>query len=317
MQNPLMPKPQPVIPVERVASRIYLIRGEKVMLDSDLAELYGVPTKVLNQAVRRNRDRFPEDFMFPLTSAEVEILRSQIVTLKPTGRGKHSKYLPNVFTEHGVAMLSSVLRSKKAIQVNIAIIRTFVKIRQILASNRDLARKIQEHDRQIAMLFDTVEKLLAPPAVRRAVRNANICDRIGIDPGSTDGRCYRPELIVFHASHRMICPFVIIVLYLYLMLNVANLRSEPFEAILSGRKRTEWRWRRRADGRLDSIEPGEIVMFLEIGTDRAIAATVRAVMRFEYDGGYRYQYAIRICKPRLLRAAGIRKLQGWHRRRTL
>jgi len=159
-----MPKPQPVLLPERVASRIYLIRGEKVMLDSDLAELYAVPTKVLNQAVRRNRDRFPEDFMFPLTSSEVEVLRSQIVTLKPAGRGKHSKYLPNVFTEHGVAMLSSVLRSKKAIQVNIAIIRTFVKIRQILASNRDLARKVQEHDRQIATLLDTVEKLLAPPA---------------------------------------------------------------------------------------------------------------------------------------------------------
>lgn len=163
MQNPSA-KPQPVLLPERVASRIYLIRGEKVMLDSDLAELYAVPTKVLNQAVRRNRDRFPEDFMFQLASSEVEILRSQIVTLKATGRGKHSKYLPNVFTEHGVAMLSSVLRSRKAIQVNITIIRTFVKIRQILASNRDLARKVQDHDRQIATLFDTVEKLLALPA---------------------------------------------------------------------------------------------------------------------------------------------------------
>jgi phage regulator Rha-like protein len=160
MQNPLMPKPQPVIPVERVASRIYLIRGEKVMLDFDLAELYGVPTKVLNQAVRRNKDRFPEDFMFQLKDQEFANLRSQIVTSSWGGRRRP----PYVFTEQGVAMLATVLRSEKAIQINIAIIRTFVKIRQILASNRDLARKVQEHDRQIAMLFDTVEKLLAPPA---------------------------------------------------------------------------------------------------------------------------------------------------------
>jgi hypothetical protein len=136
------------------------------MLDSDLAELYGVPTKVLNQAVSRNRDRFPEDFMFQLTKAELENWRSQIVTSNPTAK-MGLRRSPHVFTEHGVAMLSSVLRSKKAIQVNIAIIRTFVKIRQILASNRDLARKVQEHDRQIATLFDTVEKLLAPPAAAK------------------------------------------------------------------------------------------------------------------------------------------------------
>jgi ORF6N domain-containing protein len=152
------------IPAERIARRIYLMRGEKVMLDSDLAGLYGVPTKVLNQAVRRNKDRFPEDFMFQLTSSENETLRSQIVALKPAGRGRHSKYLPLVFTEHGVAMLSSVLRSEKAGQVNIAIIRTFVRLRQILASHRELARKVQEHDRQIGVLFETVERLLAPAA---------------------------------------------------------------------------------------------------------------------------------------------------------
>ena len=158
MHNPRVPKLQ-VIPAERIASRIYLIRGEKVMLDSDLAALYGVPTKLLNQAVRRNRDRFPADFIFQLNSEEFTNLRSQIVTSSWGGR----RQPPYAFTEHGVAMLSSVLRSKRAVQVNIAIIRTFVRIRQILASNRELARKVQEHDRQIATLFDAVEKLLSPP----------------------------------------------------------------------------------------------------------------------------------------------------------
>jgi hypothetical protein len=165
VQNPAMARLPPVIPPERIASRIFLIRGEKVMLDSDLAELYGVPTKRLNEQFKRNVDRFPEDFAFELTTKESESLRSQIATLKPDGRGQHRKYLPYVFTEHGVAMLSSILRSKQAVQVNIAIIRTFIRVRQILATNRDLARKVQEHDRQIATLFDTVEKLLTPPAL--------------------------------------------------------------------------------------------------------------------------------------------------------
>lgn len=157
-----MTGPHPIIPAERIAGRIYLVRGEKVMLDSDLAELYGVPTRVLNQAVRRNRDRFPADFMFQLKKAELENWRSQIVTSNPAAK-MGLRRSPLVFTELGVAMLSSVLRSKKAIQANIAIMRTFVKVREILASNRELARKVQEHDRQIGVLFDTVEKLLALP----------------------------------------------------------------------------------------------------------------------------------------------------------
>ncbi len=115
-------KSQAIIPLEVIERKIYLIRGHKVMLDSDLAELYGVPVKVLNQAVRRNISRFPEDFMFQLTKEEYDSLRSQFVTLN-TGRGKHRKYLPYVFTEQGVAMLSSVLRSERAIQVNIAIMK--------------------------------------------------------------------------------------------------------------------------------------------------------------------------------------------------
>ena len=155
-----MVKSHSIIPVERIASRIYLIRGEKVMLDKDLADLYEIETKVLVQAVKRNLDRFPQDFMFQLSELEFENLRSQIVTSSWGGR----RYTPHAFTEQGVAMLSSVLRSKRAARVNVAIVRTFVKVRQILASNRDLARKVQEHDREIAVLFETVEKLLTPPA---------------------------------------------------------------------------------------------------------------------------------------------------------
>lgn len=130
-----------IIPEEVVMNQIYYIRDQKVMLDRDLAELYGVETKVLNQAVRRNIDRFPEDFMFELSLKEYESLRSQFVTLKT--RGAHSKYLPHVFTEQGVAMLSSVLNSKLAIQVNIQIIRVFTKLRQALADNTDLRLEIE------------------------------------------------------------------------------------------------------------------------------------------------------------------------------
>ena len=161
-----MAKPQAaIIPVERIASRIYLIRGEKVILDSDLAELYGVPTSALNQQVKRNADRFPDDFAFQLTPEEFEALISQTVTSN-SGRGGRRK-MPLVFTEQGVAMLSSVLRSKRAAQVNVAIMRTFVRLRQLLATNRDLARKVQEHDQNIAVLFDAVQKLLAPPETKK------------------------------------------------------------------------------------------------------------------------------------------------------
>ena len=163
MHNPLMPKAQSVIPVERIISSIYLVRGEKVMLDSDLAQLYGVTTSRLNEQVKRNIDRFPRDFAFQLTRAEFDSLRSQIATLKDGGRGRHRKYLPYVFTEHGVAMLSSVLHSKKAVEVNISIIRAFITVRQMLATNRDLARKVQEHDQKITVLVDAVQKLLTPP----------------------------------------------------------------------------------------------------------------------------------------------------------
>ena len=152
-----------IVPIERIASTIYLIRGEKVILDQDLAELYGVSTKVLNQAVTRNNDRFPDDFMFLITKDEFENLKSQIVTSSWGGR----RYSPRAFTEQGVAMLSSVLRSKQAVQVNIAIIRTFVRMREILATHKDLAQKVQKHDRQISNLYEHVERLLAPPSGKK------------------------------------------------------------------------------------------------------------------------------------------------------
>jgi hypothetical protein len=155
-----------LIPIELVERKIYLIRGQKVMLDADLAELYGVETKILNKAVSRNADRFPDDFMFSLNAEEYDSLRFQIGTLK-TGRGQHRKYLPNVFTEQGVAMLSSVLHSKQAAQVNIAIMRTFVKLREMISSHKDLARKLEDlekkYDMQFKVVFDVIRQLMATP----------------------------------------------------------------------------------------------------------------------------------------------------------
>ena len=152
-----------VLKSENIARLVFFIRGEKVILDRDLASLYGVTTKALNQAVKRNAARFPADFMFQLTKSDYEALRSQSVTLK---RGQHLKYLPYVFTEQGVAMLSSVLRSARAIEVNIAIMRTFVQLRRLMESNRDLARKIdsleKKYDEQFAVVFAAIKELITP-----------------------------------------------------------------------------------------------------------------------------------------------------------
>jgi len=155
-----------LIPVERIQRAIYLIRGEKVMLDRDLALLYDVETKALNKAVRRNLERFPADFMFQLTKTEAESSRFQFGTLK---RGQNIKYLPYAFTEQGVAMLSTVLRSDRAVQVNIAIMRAFVQLRQVLGSHAQLARKMDElekriegHDTAIRSLFDALRQLMTP-----------------------------------------------------------------------------------------------------------------------------------------------------------
>jgi hypothetical protein len=146
------------------------MRRQKVMLDADLAELYGVETRVLIQAVKRNLVRFPEDFMFQLSKEESEFLRSQIVTLEK-GRGQHSKYLPYAFTEQGVAMLSSVLHSQRAIQVNIEIMRAFIRLRQLLSTHIDLARKLdaleKRYDSQFKQVFDAIHQLMAPPESKR------------------------------------------------------------------------------------------------------------------------------------------------------
>ncbi len=154
----------------RIESRIRLIRGHKVMLDADLAILYKVEVKALNQAVKRNSERFPKDFMFRLTTEEAARLRSQTVTLK-TGRGRHPKYLPSVFTEQGVAMLSSVLRSHRAVLVNIEIMRAFVRLRRMLVSHEDLARKLDalenKYDSQFKVVFEAIRELMNPPAPRR------------------------------------------------------------------------------------------------------------------------------------------------------
>ena len=163
-----MPKSIAAIPVERIERVILLIRGQKVMLDADLAVLYGVSTKVLVQAVRRNRARFPEDFLFQLTVRETSNLRSQIVTSSLGRAWGGRRYAPYAFTEHGVAMLSSVLRSPRAIQVNIAIVRAFVRLRAMLASNDALARKLdaleQKYDGQFKIVFDAIRQLMAPSA---------------------------------------------------------------------------------------------------------------------------------------------------------
>ena len=141
-----------------------LLRGHKVLLDVDLAALYGVTTKRLNEQVKRNRSRFPADFMFQLTPQEVASLRSQIATSN-RGRGGR-RYAPYAFTEQGVAMLSTVLNSERAIQVNIEIMRTFVRLRQMIASNAELARKLadfeRKYDAQFKVVFDAIRQLMAP-----------------------------------------------------------------------------------------------------------------------------------------------------------
>ena len=177
-----------IIPLQQIAKAIHWVRGEKVLLDFDLATLYGVPTKTLNQAVKRNATRFPEDFMFQLSAEETRFLRSQFVTAKSqaadnqwilpnwsqfvTSSRKHRgrRYRPYAFTEQGVAMLSSVLNSERAVKVNIAIMRAFVKLRQTLETNRELARKFSElekrvgkHDEEIDAILEAIRQLMAPP----------------------------------------------------------------------------------------------------------------------------------------------------------
>jgi hypothetical protein len=168
------------IQLDQIDREILILRGHKVLLDSDLAALYGVEAKTLNQAVRRNAQRFPTDFMFRLTREEAQRSRSQSVTLnaelaesvqylssRRTQRGENVKHLPYAFTEQGVAMLSSVLRSPRAVRVNIEIMRAFVRLRQLLQSNTELATKLdaleQKYDAQFRAVFDAIRELMAPP----------------------------------------------------------------------------------------------------------------------------------------------------------
>jgi len=154
------------IAVELVATKILLVRGRKVILDRDLAQLYGVKTRDLNKAIKRNKDRFPDDFMYQLTKEEIAILKFQFGTSRWGGTRKP----PHVFTEQGVAMLSGILHSKRAVQVNIAIMRAFVKLRELLLTHKELAEKLEElehkyqlHETDIQVIFEAIKKLLEPP----------------------------------------------------------------------------------------------------------------------------------------------------------
>lgn len=160
-----MAEKRAIIPIERVERAILMIRGEKVILDSDLAALYGVPTKALNQAVKRNRRRFPADFMFRLTRQE----RAEVVTNCDHLQGlKFSAGLPNAFTEPGAIMAASVLNSERAVQVSVAVVRAFVRLRKLLATHADLARKLdameKKYDGQFRVIFDAIRRLMTPPA---------------------------------------------------------------------------------------------------------------------------------------------------------
>jgi hypothetical protein len=188
-----------LLSAEPIENLILLLRGYKVILDTDLADLYQVQVKQLKRQVRRNRDRFPADFMFELSKQEYESLRRQTGTLK---RGAHSKYLPYAFTEQGAAMLSSVLNSKRAVQVNIQIMRAFVKLRQLLASDAQLTRKLdameKKYDAQFKVVFDAIRRLMTLP--RRLLSNSP--PRPGLVPG-VFVLTWRLKHNLFPGSYRM------------------------------------------------------------------------------------------------------------------
>ena len=169
-----------LLPLESITHRILMLRGQKVLLDSDLAALYDVPTKRFNEQVKRNLERFPADFMFQLTEEEWESLRSQIATLK-LGRGQHRKYMPYAFTEHGAIMAATILNSPRATEVSVYVVRAFVRLREVLASNAELAKRLDvlersteakamQHDMfarntrvQLKQVFDAIRELMTPP----------------------------------------------------------------------------------------------------------------------------------------------------------
>ncbi len=165
-----MKKSLQLIPAEVIENKIYIIRGQKVMLDSDLARLYQVETKGLVQAVKRNRARFPNDFMFQVSQKEAELMRSQIVTASK----RNTRYTPYVFTEHGVTMLASILKSKRAVETSILIVRAFIKLREMLQSHKDVLQEIEKikrdqrkHGEKISAIMQVINKLLAPDPVSK------------------------------------------------------------------------------------------------------------------------------------------------------
>lgn len=163
-----MSSEESLIPVEKVERAILFIREMRIMIDADLATLYGVSTSRLNESVKRNRERFPNDFMFELTQLEHQSLRSQNSSLK---RGKHSKYLPFAFTEHGAIMLASILRSPVAVNASIQVVRAFVKLREVLSSNSGLAKKFEElekkYNKQFKVVFEAIRQLMSPEKTER------------------------------------------------------------------------------------------------------------------------------------------------------
>ena len=171
-----MAAPKTLVPIEQITRSILVLRGQRVLLDAELATLYGVTTKRFNEQVRRNRDRFPPDFMFQLTAQEAEALRSQFATSK-AGRGGR-RYLPYAFTEHGAIMAATILNSPRAVEMSVYVVRAFVKLRELLSSNRELARRFQqlearldkrltEHDVAIAAILSAIRELMNPPAPKR------------------------------------------------------------------------------------------------------------------------------------------------------
>ena len=192
--------------MERIQNFIFLIRGEKVMLDSHLAELYGVDTGTLNRAVKRNIERFPDDIVFQLAPQEVANLKCQI-GISSSEHGGRRRSIPYVFTEQGVAMLSSVLRSKRAVQVNVAIMRAFVSLRRLLATNETLARKFAElerrlagHDQAIKSLFDAIRELMSPPVKPRREIGFHAIGKEAADDAKTLSKRKRIEKSVVYAS---------------------------------------------------------------------------------------------------------------------
>ncbi|MFZ4396110.1 MAG: ORF6N domain-containing protein [Kiritimatiellia bacterium] len=176
-----------LIPIERIETKILLLRGQKVMLDRDLAALYCVPTKALKQAIKRNLARFPDDFMFVLNGEEFANWRSQFVTSNSDRMGL--RYAPMAFTEHGIAMLSSVLNSERAIQVNISIMRAFSQLRALLATHADLARKLEElekkYDAQFRVVFDALRQLINPPEPQRKQIGFGVRNHLPAEKGAT------------------------------------------------------------------------------------------------------------------------------------